>query len=225
MQTPPTLPTESGKSGLSITSLVCGIASLTCLWVIAAIPAVICGHVARSKIKKDPTHFSGAGMALAGLIMGYLSIGLTVVFVPIFAAVAIPAVAQGVQIAEAAKELTAARQIQIAITQASLDGTTTGDKSLGYPADIGCRSAQQLAEMLEKKGYVSREELKKLNFENFEIGNVSEKDPGDTILIQSKTNGSGQPRVVVTKDGSSQMVRKNGPSPGMIPRRNPPFLE
>ena len=84
--------------GVATTSLVLGILGLVlaCLGgVLFAIPAVICGHVAKSKIKKSAGELGGDGLALAGLIMGYVSIGLTVVLlVPMYAAIALPAVAK-----------------------------------------------------------------------------------------------------------------------------------
>lgn len=60
---------------LSIWALVLGIVSLiSCLGgFFVGIPAVICGHVALSRIKRQPL-LGGPGMAIAGLITGYLSI-------------------------------------------------------------------------------------------------------------------------------------------------------
>ena len=61
------MPTHT--SGLAIASLV-----LSCLTVplgpLGCIPGIICGHIARSKCSEDPS-LSGAGIALAGLIIGY----------------------------------------------------------------------------------------------------------------------------------------------------------
>ena len=59
-------------SGLQIASLVCGILSFMCTGPITGIPAVICGHMARSKQKALTQSTEGTGMALAGLILGYV---------------------------------------------------------------------------------------------------------------------------------------------------------
>jgi len=66
---------------LAIVSLVAGIASYVMLPVIGAVVAVITGHMARSQIKR--TGESGNGLALAGLILGYvhLALGLIVLLV------------------------------------------------------------------------------------------------------------------------------------------------
>ncbi len=74
----------------SIWSLVLGILGITCLSIFAAIPAVICGHVAISKIRKSAGALAGEGLALAGLIMGYIGIAFAILIIPLQLAIAIP---------------------------------------------------------------------------------------------------------------------------------------
>ena len=59
---------------LAIWALILGIASLVFCCLPLAIPAIICGHLARSRIEQTPEAASGSGMAMAGLIMGYVSV-------------------------------------------------------------------------------------------------------------------------------------------------------
>ena len=75
------LPNASQKptSNLAIASLVCGVAGFACGG-LPSIPAIICGHMARAQIKKDPS-IQGSGMALAGLILGYLMLVLIILYV------------------------------------------------------------------------------------------------------------------------------------------------
>src|SRR5437773_1368237 len=98
MNTPPPLPATPAaprKSGLGIASLVLGILSLPiCLYIFTGLPAIITGHMARSRAKKQPQLYGGAGMALAGLILGYLSILTTIAGVIILVKVAAPAIAE-----------------------------------------------------------------------------------------------------------------------------------
>jgi type IV pilus assembly protein PilA len=78
------LPSET--SGKAIASLLSGIFGL--LIFPAAIAAIVLGHISRSEIRKSAGRLKGAGLALSGLIMGYL--GLSVIPVLIIAAIAIP---------------------------------------------------------------------------------------------------------------------------------------
>lgn len=68
------------QNGLAIASMVCGIVGyVTCCFVgILGVPAVICGHIAISQINSSPVPMGGRGMAIAGLILGYLGILTTI---------------------------------------------------------------------------------------------------------------------------------------------------
>ncbi len=63
-------------NGLAIASLVLGI-SIVLVGVFSGVPAVICGHMALAQIQKDPVRVGGRGMAIAGLVLGYISIAMT----------------------------------------------------------------------------------------------------------------------------------------------------
>jgi type IV pilus assembly protein PilA len=76
-------------SGKATASLICGILAYVILPFLAAIPAIILGHLALSDIKKTAGRLKGNGLAIAGMVMGYAQ----VVFLPvilIIAAIAIP---------------------------------------------------------------------------------------------------------------------------------------
>ena len=84
---PAALPIETAEtSGKAIGSLITGIFGL--LLFPAAIVAIALGHISRSEIRKSNGRLQGAGIALTGLIFGYLGIA----FIPILiiAAIAIP---------------------------------------------------------------------------------------------------------------------------------------
>jgi hypothetical protein len=76
------LPPE--RKGLSIASLCCGIAAFVGLgfFILPQIAAVILGHLA---LMREP---SGKGMAIAGLVLGYVGIALTVLVIVIISIVA-----------------------------------------------------------------------------------------------------------------------------------------
>lgn len=77
-----------------MTSLVLGLLSVSCLSIFAGIPAIITGHVARGRVKQQPGVYGGEGFALAGLIMGYISLALGLVMIPLMAAMLLPALAR-----------------------------------------------------------------------------------------------------------------------------------
>lgn len=72
----PTIPDKlkpTRTSSLAIASLI-----FSLVGPIGCIPAVICGHLALRKIEKGVS-FKGRGLALAGLIIGYIVLGLLIV--------------------------------------------------------------------------------------------------------------------------------------------------
>jgi len=71
-------PEQGQTSGLAIASLV-----FSLIIPIGCIPAVICGHIALRKIRKEAA-VKGFGLALAGLIIGYAVLGLSIVVVTPF---------------------------------------------------------------------------------------------------------------------------------------------
>jgi hypothetical protein len=91
--TPPPIPPIKSSS-LAIWSLVLAILGmvslLMCIGPLFAIPAVICGHLAQSRIRRSGGALDGRGLALTGLITGYVCIGLSILLIPMMAAIAIP---------------------------------------------------------------------------------------------------------------------------------------
>ena len=63
---------------LALASLACGLAQFM-FGPVLAIPAIVSGHVARHQIKR--TGEQGAGLALAGLILGWAAVILTIVLI------------------------------------------------------------------------------------------------------------------------------------------------
>ena len=72
--------TAPTTSTTAILSLVFGIASWFALPFLGAIVAIVCGHIARGEIHRAaPGAIGGDGLALGGLILGYLHLLLFVV--------------------------------------------------------------------------------------------------------------------------------------------------
>lgn len=68
-------------NGMAIASLILGIlAIVSCyVWALFGIPAVICGHISLKKIKNSRSPIQGKGMAITGLILGYIGILLQLI--------------------------------------------------------------------------------------------------------------------------------------------------
>ena len=80
-------PVQRRTNPLAVASLACGLGQIF-FWFLAAIPAVVLGHVARRQIRQ--TGEDGQGMATAGLVLGWIGIALTVLFIAgVVAAVAV----------------------------------------------------------------------------------------------------------------------------------------
>ncbi len=65
-------------SSLAIVSLVAGILSWILVPFIGSIVAIITGHMARKEIRNAPERQEGDGLAIGGLLLGYLQLVLTV---------------------------------------------------------------------------------------------------------------------------------------------------
>ena len=69
-------------SSLAIVSLIFGILAYVFLPFLGALIAVICGHSARSEIRRAPPGtIEGDGLALAGLILGWIQLAFTAIAV------------------------------------------------------------------------------------------------------------------------------------------------
>jgi hypothetical protein len=64
----------SGTNSLAVVSLVFGILTWCLLPFVGAIVAIVCGHLSRGEIRRAPPQHraDGDGMAIAGLILGYV---------------------------------------------------------------------------------------------------------------------------------------------------------
>ncbi len=66
-------------SGMAIASLIMGILGWTLLPWLGSVLALIFGYMARNEIRQRPNELEGDGLAVAGLVLGWLAIGLTAV--------------------------------------------------------------------------------------------------------------------------------------------------
>ena len=76
---------QARTNGLAIASLACGVAQFA-FGPLATIPAIMLGHMARSQIRR--TGEQGAGLALAGLVLGWGAVILGIVLIAVGLAIA-----------------------------------------------------------------------------------------------------------------------------------------
>ncbi len=78
-------------NGLAVVSLVFGILGWTLLPLVGIIVAIITGHMALGQIRRSGGMQTGEGLAIAGLILGYLglAIGLLVLMLVVFGVIGI----------------------------------------------------------------------------------------------------------------------------------------
>jgi hypothetical protein len=82
-QPAPSLPMGGppATNSMALTSMILGILGIFVAFIFTAVPAIICGHIARKQIRESGGAQSGDGMALTGLITGYLMTLLTLLFI------------------------------------------------------------------------------------------------------------------------------------------------
>jgi hypothetical protein len=109
-------------SQFAIWSLVCGCLSILC-GLLTSIPAIILGHMGLAEIKRNPA-LQGRGMATAGLIIGYVFLGLSIILIGCFVILS----TLGGSVKDAFKTLNAQLNAGEASTNTD-DSTTNSDQS------------------------------------------------------------------------------------------------
>lgn len=192
--TPPAVPglTPAGipsnrppSSGLAKTSLVLGILSFLGCSIISGIPAIITGHIAHNRSRKTPQQFGGGGLAVAGLVMGYLSLALIPV-IAILAGLMLPALAKAKEKAQRINCVNNMKQIGLAARMwsndhggkfppdfASMSNELTNPKILACPGDSSKTRAMNWSEFGPGN----------LTYEYLEPG-IDEKVAPQTVVFQ-----------------------------------------
>jgi type IV pilus assembly protein PilA len=127
------------NSGKALASLICSLVFF--LWPFSSLAAVILGHVSLSEIKRSAGRITGQGLAIAGLVLGY--IGVTFGFL-IVAAIAIPNLLRARMAANEASAVGALRTYNTAMVAYS-----AACPDIGYPQSLenlgpGSRDCQHL---------------------------------------------------------------------------------
>jgi hypothetical protein len=101
-------------SAQAVWSLVLGILSITCLWLLGSIPAIILGILAVKNIDRSGGTLKGRGIGVAGIVTGSVGILAGLVSVGMVAAIAMPAY-NGIQIkAKQTRQMNQIKEIVVA---------------------------------------------------------------------------------------------------------------
>ena len=119
----PNQPAAKATPPGAVWSLVFGILSLFCLWILGSIPAIILGALSIKKAKANPETVGGEGLALAGIITGSIGVFTGFISVGMVAAIALPSFVAVQDKAEESKAMNNVRQVAIA--------------AIGYATDDG----------------------------------------------------------------------------------------
>ncbi|MCO5055920.1 DUF4190 domain-containing protein [Thermomonas sp.] len=65
------------NSTLALFSLIFGILGWTLLPFAGSLVAIVTGHMARAEIRRSPETLDGDGLAVAGMVLGYVVVGLS----------------------------------------------------------------------------------------------------------------------------------------------------
>jgi type IV pilus assembly protein PilA len=145
------------SSGKALASLIFGLFFFVFP---AAVVAIVFGHLSLSEIRKSAGRLTGRGMAMAGLILGYIGVAM-IPFVLIVAAIAIPNLLRSKIAANQASAVGSLRTIISAnLTYSSQFGSgfaTTLDQLDGFGGTAGCDHAMLIDHVLatgQRHGYV-----------------------------------------------------------------------
>ena len=155
----------SNTQGLAIASLVLGILSFLTAG-LTAIPAVICGHVSRATIRKSAGAQTGDGLALVGLILGY--VGVAIMGVAVLAGLAVPVILNQQKKGALSEACSNVRSLGIVLSNFDQDyGTYPSDASAAEvlknnpDSDItfGKASSNDYFRQLIAAGYIDTEKI------------------------------------------------------------------
>ena len=188
----PTFPSNRPpSSGMAIASLVMGVLSFLGCSIFTAIPAIFTGHIAHNRSRKSPQEFGGRGMAVAGLVMGYVSVALIPV-IAILAGLMLPALAKAKDKAQRINCVNNIKQIGLA---ARIWSNEHGGK---FPPDFTSMSNELATpNILVCPGDSSK--TRAMNWSQFGPGNVTyeylepgieEKTAAQTVVFQCPIHGS-----------------------------------
>ena len=196
---PPPIPSlpppfaQPQTSGLAVASLVLGLMSFVTIG-LTGLPAIICGHLASARIKRSGGRLTGQGMAIAGLVTGYL--GFLLIFLGVLAGIALPVFNSVQRRGQQVKAMAEARQIVLACK------LFAGDHDGALPDTLDQLIPTYLP---DKHLFVCPLDKNDPSGYDYFGGNAS--DPRDKIILKSKAETPQHLRIVGHLDSRVELQR------------------
>lgn len=105
----------SKVSSQAVWSLVLGILSITCLWLLGSVPAIILGILSIQRIDRSGGSLQGRGLGVAGIVTGSVGILAGLFLWSMFAALMMPAYNQFQSKASQTQEMNRLKQVVLAL--------------------------------------------------------------------------------------------------------------
>lgn len=135
---------EAKTSSQAIWSLVLGILSMTCLWLLGSIPAIILGILALKAIGKSGGELKGQGLGIAGIVTGSIGIFSGLAFLSMVVAITLPAFSGVQQKAQSTKQMSDIRQLVFACKAYAADNNGAFPESLPVLVTDGYLDSKEL---------------------------------------------------------------------------------
>lgn len=197
------MPAPQPTSGLAIASVICGpLGFLTAG--LSGIAAVITGHMALSAIKRSGGMLKGRGMAITGLITGYLT--MLIIPLAVIAGLTAPVILKQRQAADRTEVINNAKILHLKLMDFEVDyGSFPSDKLVAEePAFTGLTGPRVLEQLEVADGGVDVDRLLSVRGKTdakwyYFPGMSTSSDPGSKVLI---TPAIGDKIAVLRLDGS-----------------------
>lgn len=164
------------------------------LTVLTGIPAVIFGHLGLSAVGKSRGALKGGGMAIAGLVTGYLAIIIGVILILAM----FPLYGKIMEEMKLKKAQKSAYQIHSALV------VYAADHDQKFPDTLGDLVSENL---LDRAVLEDIPKSAPANFWEYLGKGLSMEDDGETVILRSSILGKS--RVIVRINGSSKIVKGN----------------
>lgn len=141
--TTPAVPSK--VSPQAVWSLILGILSITCLWLLGSIPAIILGILSIKRIDQSGGSLQGRGLGVAGIVTGGVGVLAGLFLWSMFAALTMPAYHQFQSRASQTQEMNRLKQVVLALHAHAADHDGAFPDDLGELVSFGLIEEKLLA--------------------------------------------------------------------------------